>query len=329
LDGTNTVCVPCLGTPVPCGTDGSCEMSLPCDDGNDCTIDDVEIVLNSDGSICVPCAGIPIDCDSGPTSVMACDDGNTATINDMQTILDCDGSICVPCIGTIVDCSNSQTSIVSCDDGDDCTTNDFEIVLDINGSICLPCAGTAVLSSDQLLPMDDEYEVIFGQMLNEDVSINDETELIQDINNNLISNPSSGTIEFNEDGTFQYQPLNSLSNSDFFTYQICAADCPEICATAMVNLTITLDDIIIPNAISPNGDGLNDTWIIPGLLERDIRKMVIVNRWGSILFEAESYENNWNGNNMKGKPLPEGTYYYYLYMGADFGAREGPITIIR
>jgi gliding motility-associated-like protein len=145
----------------------------------------------------------------------------------------------------------------------------------------------------------------------------------------LISAPQNGTLILNIDGTFTYEVINPLAEADVFVYEICAADCPEICATATVNLIITLDDIIIPDAISPNGDGLNDTWIIPGLLERDIRKMVIINRWGVVLFSTESYENDWNGNNKKGKPLPEGTYYYYLYMGPDFGSREGPITIIR
>jgi len=114
-----------------------------------------------------------------------------------------------------------------------------------------------------------------------------------------------------------------------FTYEICVEDCPEICDIGTVNLTISIDELIIPDAISPNGDGLNETWIIPGLLERETRKMIIVNRWGSVLFNRESYENDWNGDNKDGKPLPEGTYYYYLDMGAEFGTREGPITIIR
>ena len=304
----------------------ACEniLTIPVCDDNDCT-NGLEI-WNEENCTCET---TPIDCSNSSTSVVSCDDNDPSTIDDQQTILDCDNSICIPCMGTLVDCSNGQTTVMPCDDGDDCTNNDFEIVLDFDGSICVPCTGDFTLSNEQLLPMDDQYEVDFGKLLNEDVSINDESEITQDISNNLISNPNSGTIEFNEDGTFQYQPTDPLSNSDSFTYQICVVNCPDICATANVNLVITLDDIIIPNAISPNSDGLNDTWIIPGLLQRDIREMTIINRWGIVLYNTKSYENDWNGNNMKGKPLPEGTYYYYLNMGVDFGTRQGLITIIR
>ncbi|MCB0550993.1 MAG: gliding motility-associated C-terminal domain-containing protein, partial [Phaeodactylibacter sp.] len=76
------------------------EMQLPCDDGDPCTINDMETVLASDGSICVPCAGVLTDCSSGPTTIQPCDDGDPDTFNDQQTVLDCDGSICVPCSGT-------------------------------------------------------------------------------------------------------------------------------------------------------------------------------------------------------------------------------------
>ena len=92
--------IPCNVATGPCGTDGSCEQVLPCDDGDPCTINDVETILLSDGSICVPCAGIVIDCSNGPTTVQACDDGDPNTFNDQETILNCDGSICIPCLGT-------------------------------------------------------------------------------------------------------------------------------------------------------------------------------------------------------------------------------------
>jgi gliding motility-associated-like protein len=86
-----------MGTPTNCDDDET--TTRPCDDGNACTVNDMETILNSDGTICEPCAGIPLDCASGPSSVVSCDDGDPNTINDVQTILDCDGRICVPCQG--------------------------------------------------------------------------------------------------------------------------------------------------------------------------------------------------------------------------------------
>jgi hypothetical protein len=88
-----------MGEPVDCSNGATTEQA--CDDGDDCTENDMETVLDSDGSICIPCAGTPIDCNSmGATTEQPCDDGDPFTINDMETILDCDGSICVPCMGT-------------------------------------------------------------------------------------------------------------------------------------------------------------------------------------------------------------------------------------
>lgn len=72
-----------------------------CDDGDASTVNDVETVLNADGSICVPCAGTPVDCTTGATSVQSCDDGDPTTINDMETVLDADGTVCVPCQGEV------------------------------------------------------------------------------------------------------------------------------------------------------------------------------------------------------------------------------------
>ena len=121
---------------------------VACNDNNPCTENDVQSVLDSDGTICIPCAGTPINCNNGSTSVVSCDDGNISTINDQQTILDCDGSICIPCTGTPVDCSNGPTTSVSCDDRNPCTINDAKIILTIDNSVCVPCQGTLIEIAD-------------------------------------------------------------------------------------------------------------------------------------------------------------------------------------
>jgi gliding motility-associated-like protein len=75
------------------------------------------------------------------------------------------------------------------------------------------------------------------------------------------------------------------------------------------------DCIIIPNAITPNGDGLNDTWIIDCIENFPGNKVVIFNRWGDQVNEFENYDNTsrvWKGTNAKGVKVPDGTYYYVL-----------------
>ncbi|MFT5801228.1 MAG: gliding motility-associated-like protein, partial [Nonlabens sp.] len=328
LDCDGTVCVPCTGS-IPTDCNNGATTSLPCDDGDDCTTNDMELILNCDGSVCEPCMGIAIDCSTGSTSVVPCDDGNPSTINDMETILDCDGSTCEPCIGEMTDCATGETSIVVCDDGDPCTINDEETILDADGTVCVPCAGQAIVEDD-IAALDDAFEIDVTEMLSGDLSDNDE--LISNLNfvyENTTS-PEFGALNLSEDGTFTYQVITPVSENDAFSYQVCLENCPAICSEADVELSIFLSEIIIPDAISPNGDGVNDFWVIPGILNWENNKMIVVNRWGDPVYEASPYINEWGGESKKGGALSEGTYYYYLSLDiADGKTYKGTITIVR
>ena len=85
-----------------------------------------------------------------------------------------------------------------------------------------------------------------------------------------------------------------------------------------VNITVTdnIDDVlIIYNAISNNGDGINDVWLIDGIELFPDNVVMIFNRWGDKIREYYSYGKNgvfWDGTNNKGKKVPDGTYYYLL-----------------
>jgi gliding motility-associated-like protein len=71
-----------------------------------------------------------------------------------------------------------------------------------------------------------------------------------------------------------------------------------------------LEDCIIPEGISPNGDGYNDYFEIPCIGETPA-SLQIWNRWGSEVYRSENYGNDWEGI-YKGEKLPDGTYYYVL-----------------
>ncbi|MEZ4987819.1 MAG: hypothetical protein R2795_22790 [Saprospiraceae bacterium] len=67
-----------MGTPVDCGTGAT--SVLPCDDGNACTVNDMQTVLDADGTICVPCMGTPLDCNGDFVTVTVCQTVNEALI---------------------------------------------------------------------------------------------------------------------------------------------------------------------------------------------------------------------------------------------------------
>jgi gliding motility-associated-like protein len=75
----------------------------------------------------------------------------------------------------------------------------------------------------------------------------------------------------------------------------------------------------MPQGISPNGDGKNDTFIIPGILNAQPNTVTIFNRWGNIVYEKDNYQNDWHGQTDRAFDLlasdgllPDGTYYYVV-----------------
>lgn len=89
----------------------------------------------------------------------------------------------------------------------------------------------------------------------------------------------------------------------------------------------SIADIIIPNVFTPNGDGLNDTFTIPGIERFEANELSIFNRWGSSVYEKKSYKNEWDGSQ-----LNEGTYFYLLKIKSAANKWEvykGFVTIIR
>ena len=81
--------------------------------------------------------------------------------------------------------------------------------------------------------------------------------------------------------------------------------------TIVQAINIANTQCTIPKGISPNGDGLNDTFDLSGFT--GIRNVKIFNRYGMVVFEQENYVNEWHGQQKNNdKLLPGGTYYYYV-----------------
>jgi gliding motility-associated-like protein len=79
-----------------------------------------------------------------------------------------------------------------------------------------------------------------------------------------------------------------------------------ITSTSNVARSILPMNIKVPSAFSPNGDGLNDTF---GILSEGIEdfKIVIYNRWGEVVFQADHPKARWDGT-FKGEKAPVGVY---------------------
>jgi gliding motility-associated-like protein len=131
--------------------------------------------------------------------------------------------------------------------------------------------------------------------------------------------PDNGLVAINSDGTITYTPYEGYTGIDSICYVICDNGTPSLCDSAMVYISIEDgepgDYLTIFSGFTPNGDGLNDRWIIENIGLYPDNIVLIFNRWGDIVNQFAGYDNTnvyWKGDNKFGEKLPDGTYYYIL-----------------
>jgi gliding motility-associated-like protein len=100
--------------------------------------------------------------------------------------------------------------------------------------------------------------------------------------------------------------------STFFS--VIVTDANGCSATDTVRLEVICDTLFIPTGFSPNGDGINDYFVISHLSKYPNATVQVFNRWGSLVYKKEHYDNTFNGfSNVNltalGAELPNGTYY--------------------
>jgi gliding motility-associated-like protein len=143
----------------------------------------------------------------------------------------------------------------------------------------------------------------------------------------VVTQPASGAVTSISNGilTINYSGI-PFTGSESIEIQAC--DTNNICSQQFFSIEVS-GDLTIYNAVSPNNDGLNDTFIIENissLPETQKNKVSIYNRWGSKVFEVTDYDNVTNvfkGLNNNGNELPSGTYFYkVIFTGSNLGNQE-------
>ncbi len=122
----------------------------------------------------------------------------------------------------------------------------------------------------------------------------------------------NGGFEYGWEGNVQGATLTDIDAGSYTVYVMDSEGCTS---SQIIDLGCTpLIPIIIPQFLSPNSDNLNETWIIQNLEFYPDNKVTVYNRWGNVVFEAEPYNNDWNGhyNGTKAEPLPAATYFYVI-----------------
>lgn len=125
--------------------------------------------------------------------------------------------------------------------------------------------------------------------------------------NELINNANSRTLAVQDTGIYYVENSNICGITQSDPIQVFPAN---------------FENVFIPNVITPNSDGINDNFIIgKSLLDSYLG---IYNRFGKMVFEHNSYNNSFSGQN-----LPSGIYYYYIRNRCFSDDFKGSLSIIK
>jgi gliding motility-associated-like protein len=116
------------------------------------------------------------------------------------------------------------------------------------------------------------------------------------------------------------------------TYTVLALDKNGCKASASVNIDLEYDNIFIPDAFTPNQDGLNDVFRITNLGYYKLVEMSVFNRWGNLVYHSADGQNKgWDGT-FNGQQQDLGVYNYLIIISDPKGINhsyKGSVTIIR
>jgi gliding motility-associated-like protein len=134
--------------------------------------------------------------------------------------------------------------------------------------------------------------------------------------------PSSGPLGLEH-------TIRGLKPQQTVTLLVKATGCEEKVSDPATGKTLP-DGVYIPTGFSPNGDGLNDIWLVYGAIVREIHFQVF-NQWGEKIFESNNQQTGWDGT-YKGKAQPSGVYIYICKLKLADGTlvdRKGTINLLR
>ncbi|RYE14739.1 MAG: PKD domain-containing protein, partial [Sphingobacteriales bacterium] len=150
----------------------------------------------------------------------------------------------------------------------------------------------------------------------------------------------SGTLNpvyTGEDNIYLWSPSDYLNSTTIarplttplqdITYKITVSN-PGGCSAQDSLFVKVLKGPKIPNVFSPNGDGINDRWIIEYLDTYPNCKVVVFTKTGQKVFESRGYKVPWNGT-ANGRPLPLDTYYYIIEPENGRKPVTGYVTIVK
>jgi gliding motility-associated-like protein len=148
----------------------------------------------------------------------------------------------------------------------------------------------------------------------------------------------TGEVTATAGTTYQWSPATYLDDPNSLTPIATPAQniTYKLTATTANGCFVVNDDasirvierIKIPNTFTPNGDNVNDLWLIDGLDSYDSSVITVFNRFGQKVFTSIGYAKPWDGM-LNNKHLPLGTYYYIIDLKDGKRPLSGYVTLVK
>ncbi|HNQ28321.1 MAG TPA: gliding motility-associated C-terminal domain-containing protein, partial [Aquaticitalea sp.] len=116
-------------------------------------------------------------------------------------------------------------------------------------------------------------------------------------------------VWYHDGGVMNGENGLSISVLDGGLYEVEVTFNETGCTSTVGQQVVVLENCIIPQGISPNGDGKNDTFDLSGF---NVTKIEIYNRYGTLVYSKDNYTDEWHGQSNNGDELPVGTYFYTI-----------------
>ena len=252
----------------------------------------------------------------------------------------CDGWTQVsPTGGTVLSVSNFQYTwtnasgtIISAQSGmqDLCAGNTFTVLVeDANG--CTTTSSTPIFT---------EPAQIFGDITASDtgaahppfaVMFTSNTLPVSSYNYNYNVNVDDVSVQSGMDNNSTFWVTFENPGANEVTFLIEDQNNAGVGCFDTVTITIHVQGVDVPNVFTPNGDGVNDYFVVDNH-GMETLNMLIFNRWGEKIFEWNTAHTDWDGTGLDGEDVSDGVYFYLLTAVGEDGhpyEERGSVTLIR
>ncbi|WP_257668131.1 T9SS type B sorting domain-containing protein [Parapedobacter tibetensis] len=226
------------------------------------------------------------------------------------------GSSWLPVIGSGDYVLNTATAIFD--------TNGLRHRVQIGGAQPLNFANVEITAKDNFTKAEVPWAVSISSDKGTEISKGETVLLTATGGSSYVWADANGIVSGKTTAALEVRPSQTT------TYSVTATNASGYTESKAINIIVLEDFVKIKatNIMSPNGDGVNDKWVIDNIDFYPNNEVRVFDKTGRFIYGKKGYDNSWEGT-LNGAPLAEGTYYYIIDFGTSRPRFRGFITIIR